>query len=155
MEYRQDAPIQTFAPKGFLLRLLVGVLVLNLFVLLMAGISIYKGLRNRRDQAVATAQNLSLVLDRYVAETFSKADNAVLAVKEEAERVDMDSPGVGRTWMLSFADSKSGRRSCWPSGPPMPRAWWITGAAWGRMPASTCRIASISSASGMFPRPAW
>ena len=92
MEYRQDAPIQTFAPKGFLLRLLVGVLVLNLFVLLMAGISIYKGLRNRRVQAVATAQNLSLVLDHYVAETFSKADNAVLAVKEEAERVDMDSP---------------------------------------------------------------
>ena len=91
MESPQDAPIQTFAPKRFLLRLQAGVLVLNLFVILMAGISIYKGLRNRRDQAIATAQNLSLVLDRYVAETFSKADLAVLAVKEEVERVGLDS----------------------------------------------------------------
>jgi hypothetical protein len=91
MEPSQDAPIQTFAPKRFLLRLQAGVLILNLFVILMAGISVYKGLRNRRDLAVATAQNLSLVLDRYVAETFSKADLAVLAVKEEVERVGMDS----------------------------------------------------------------
>jgi hypothetical protein len=91
MEPSQDAPIQTFAPKRFLLRLQAGVLILNLFVILMAGISVYKGLRNRRDLAVATAQNLSLVLDRYVAETFSKADLAVLAVKEEVERVGMES----------------------------------------------------------------
>jgi len=83
----QDHPIQIFAPKRFLLWLQAGVLVLNLFVVLMAGISLYKSHRNREDQAVATAQNLSLVLDRYVGEIFSKADLAVLAVKEEAERL--------------------------------------------------------------------
>ncbi|WP_243303627.1 hypothetical protein [Geothrix oryzisoli] len=91
----QDPPLQIFAPKRFLLGLQAGVLVLNLFVVLMAAMSLYKSRQNREDQAVATAQNLSLVLDHYVGEIFSKADLAVLAVKEEAERVAAD-PAQGR-----------------------------------------------------------
>jgi len=82
----QPHAVQIFAPKRFLLLLGAGVLVLNLFVILMAWVTLRKGLRTHRDQAVATAQNLARVLDDAVGETFSKADLAVQAVKDEAER---------------------------------------------------------------------
>lgn len=74
-----------FESTPFLVRLGVGVLLLNLFVIAMATVSLRQSRRHHRDQALATAQNLSQVLDRYVADTFSKADLAVWAVKDEAE----------------------------------------------------------------------
>lgn len=83
-----------FMPKPFLIRLGLGVLVLNLFVLLMAVVSLRQSLKNHQGQAIATAQNLTLVLDRYVADTLSKADLAVWAVKDEAER-GLAGPQVG------------------------------------------------------------
>jgi hypothetical protein len=67
-------------------RLALGVLVLNLFVLLMTAVSLRQSWRNHQDLALVSAQNLARVLDRYVADTFSKADLAVWAVKDEIER---------------------------------------------------------------------
>ncbi|HCZ32869.1 MAG TPA: hypothetical protein DHV93_05080, partial [Holophagaceae bacterium] len=78
--------IPKFAPRPFLLWLGAGVLALNLFVLLMAGVSLQRSWRNHQDRAVASVQNLAQVLDRTVADTFRKADLAVLAIKDEAER---------------------------------------------------------------------
>ncbi len=76
-----------------MLRLGAGVLALNLFVLLMAVVSIRTSLRNHQDRAIATAQNLSLVLNHYVADTMSKADLAVGVVKDEVERHLADPKG--------------------------------------------------------------
>ena len=74
MKASQDTLSSLFTPRRFLVRLGVGVLILNLFVILMAVISLRQSLRNHQDRAIATAQNLVQVLDRYVADTFSKAD---------------------------------------------------------------------------------
>jgi len=96
MKATRDTLNSKFAPKPFLIRLGLGVLVLNLFVLLMAMVSLHQSLKNHQDQAVATAQNLTLVLDRYVADTLSKADLALWAVKDEAERGLADPKGGAR-----------------------------------------------------------
>ena len=86
MDHPQDAITPAFAPKRFLVLLGAGVLVLNLFVILMAWVSLRKSLRTHRAQAAGVAQNLARVLDDYVGDTFSKADFAVQAVRDEAER---------------------------------------------------------------------
>ncbi|HEY3401338.1 MAG TPA: hypothetical protein VGK03_11975 [Geothrix sp.] len=91
MELHPDTLIPKFAPRPFLIRLGAGVLILNLFVISMAGFSLRKSRRNHQEQAIATAQNLAQVLDRNVADTFSKADLAVWAVKDEVERALADS----------------------------------------------------------------
>jgi hypothetical protein len=69
----------------------VGLLAVNLFVAVMAGLSLRRSWRNHQERAVATAHNLAQVLDRYVADTFRKADLAVLAIKDEVERPVMGS----------------------------------------------------------------
>lgn len=86
MEISQDTPAPKFPAKGFLVWLGAGVLILNLFVIFMAVVSLRQSWRNHQDRAIATAQNLTLVLDRFVSDTFTKADLAVWAVKDEAEQ---------------------------------------------------------------------
>ncbi len=85
MEPLQDTTSAPFAPKPFLIKLGLGLLILNLLVLFMATVSIRQSLRNHQERASATTQNLALVLDRFVADTLSKADLAIWAVKDEVE----------------------------------------------------------------------
>lgn len=85
MEIPQDNLIPKSPTKRFLVRLGVGVLILDLFVILMAVFSLRRSLDGHQDRATATAQNLCQVLDRYVSDTFTKADLAVWAVKDEIE----------------------------------------------------------------------
>ena len=79
-----------FTPKPFLVRLGVGVFILNLFVVLMGVLSLRQSWHNHQDRAIATANNLTQVLDRFVSDTFTKADLAVWAVKDEAEHIESD-----------------------------------------------------------------
>lgn len=72
--------------RPFLVRLGVGIALLDLCVLLMALASLRQSLRSHRERAVATAQNLVQVLDHYVGDTIGKADLALWAVKDEVER---------------------------------------------------------------------
>lgn len=95
MEAPQDTLLSKFAPGSFLVRLGVGVLVLNLFVILMSVVSLRQSRHNHQDRAITTAQNLARVLERYVADTLSQADLAVWAVKDEVERAPAD-PGSRR-----------------------------------------------------------
>jgi hypothetical protein len=101
MDAPQDTLVSKFAPKAFLVRLGIGVLILNLFVILMTAVSLRQSWRNHQDLAIASAQNLAQVLDRYVADTFSKADLAVWAVKDEIERLDTGA-AVGRRDLDAF-----------------------------------------------------
>ena len=99
-----DTPLKlgsTNLAKPFLVRLGAGVLILNLFVISMGAISIRQGWRSRQSRAVATAQNLAQVLDHNMADTFAKADLAVWAVKDEAERT-LASPGGSRSDLDAF-----------------------------------------------------
>ena len=72
--------------KRFLPLLGAGIVLLNLLVVSMAVASLRQSLRNHRERAAATAWNLAQVLDHYVADAIGKADYALLAVKDEAER---------------------------------------------------------------------
>ena len=86
MDAPQNALVSRLAPRSFLVRLGAGVLVLNLFVILLTVVSLRQSWRNHQELATAEAQNLAQVLDRYVVDTFSKADLALWAVKDEIER---------------------------------------------------------------------
>lgn len=81
-----DVPLPAREPKRFLPLLSAGGLALGCLVLLMGILSLRESLRNRRQRALITAQNLAQVLDHYVADTFAKVDFALMAVKDEAER---------------------------------------------------------------------
>jgi len=96
MNANQGTPSSAPAPRLFLVWLGVGFLILNLFVILMAMVSLRQSRKHYRERAIATAQNLSLVLDHYVTDTLSKADLAVLAVKDEVERTLADPKGKPR-----------------------------------------------------------
>ena len=85
-----DSHGTTRASRPRMFRLGAGFLALNLFVVVMAAVSVRTSLRNHQERAIATAQNLSLVLDHYVADTLGKADLAVSAVKDEVERLLAD-----------------------------------------------------------------
>ena len=75
-------------PGSFPVRLGAGGVILVLFVITMSVVSLRRSWNNHQERAAATTQNLALVLDRYVSDTFSKADLAIWAVKDELERTD-------------------------------------------------------------------
>lgn len=86
MSAPRTSPPPTSPHRRFLVRLGVGIALLDLCVLLMALASLRQSLRSHRERAVATAQNLVQVLDHYVGDTIGKADLALRAVKDEVER---------------------------------------------------------------------
>lgn len=88
MSATRNAPPPRSSHRSFLVRLAVGIALLDLCVLLMAVASLRQSLRSHRERAVATAQNLDQVLDHYVGDTIGKADLALWAVKDEVERAD-------------------------------------------------------------------
>lgn len=100
--------LTAFAPGPFLVRLGVGVAILNLFVAFMAAVSLHQSLGNHRERALATAQNLTQVLDHFVADAFGEADLAVRAVKEEVERVP--GPRAGNPGLEAFIRRQHGWR---------------------------------------------
>ncbi len=69
----------------FLKRLTIGVLLINFFILALAGISIRQSLLQQEEQATITAQNLSQVLDEYINGVITKIDASLLAVVDETE----------------------------------------------------------------------
>lgn len=86
MSATRNAPPPRSPHRSFLVRLAVGIALLDLCVLLMAVASLRQSLRSHRERAVATAQNLVQVLDHYVGDTIGKADLALWVVKDEVER---------------------------------------------------------------------
>lgn len=86
MSATRNASPPTSSHRSFLIRLGVGIALLDLCVLLMAMASLRQSLRSHRERAIATAQNLVQVLDHYVGDTIGKADLALWAVKDEVER---------------------------------------------------------------------
>ena len=108
MDHPKDPSLTPFAPGPFLIRLAVGFAILNLFVLLMAVVSLRQSRRNHEASAMATAQNLTRVLDHLVADAFGEADLAVRAVKDEVERVP--GPRSGNPGLEAFIRRQHGWR---------------------------------------------
>ena len=76
----------SLALRRFRLRLLAGLVAINLLVMAMGAASLRRSRAHHQAMATVTTQNLAMVLDQYLAVTFSKADLALLTVKDEVER---------------------------------------------------------------------
>ena len=75
-------------PEGtstFIRRLVTGVVLLNLLVYLLAGVSLYQSWRQHEERVVASAENLARILEVTLAGIIGKADVALLGVTAEAE----------------------------------------------------------------------
>ncbi len=74
------------SPLVFLKRLAIGVLLINLFVIVLAGLSIYQSRTQHDERAATTTQNLAHVIDEYIYGVITKTDIALLSVADEAEK---------------------------------------------------------------------
>jgi hypothetical protein len=83
-------------PKSFLVRLGAGAFIIYFFVVVMGVATLLQSRQNHEKKAIVTAQNLAHVLDHYVADTITKAEPVVWAVKDEVERAATDPPGARR-----------------------------------------------------------
>jgi len=80
MEHGNGSPI---SQGQFIKRMAITVIVINIFVLALAGLSLRRSLLQHEDRAVVTAQNLSQVLERYIGGVIDKIDVTLLAVADE------------------------------------------------------------------------
>lgn len=72
--------------RTFLLRLMSGMLVLNLFVAGFAGFSLLQSRQLHAELTANSTENLARSLEQTIANVFDKADVALLAIANEAER---------------------------------------------------------------------
>ena len=70
----------------FIRRLVTGVVLLNLLVYLLAGVSLYRSWRQHEERVIASAENLARILEVTLAGIIGKADVALLGVTAEAEQ---------------------------------------------------------------------
>lgn len=76
----------TVSPRAFIVRLASGVLLINLFVVALASVSLYQSRQYYKERVVVQVQNLSRALELTIAGIIDKSDVALLAVVDEAER---------------------------------------------------------------------
>ena len=72
--------------KSLGIRLAVGVVLVNLFIYLLVGVSIYRSRQQYERQAALTTQNLAHSLEITISDFLEKMDISLFAIKNEAER---------------------------------------------------------------------
>ncbi len=77
---------ETVSPVGFRKLLIIGVLLINVAIIVLVGLSIRQSRLQYEEQAAITTQNLSHALEEYINGVITKADVALLSVADEAER---------------------------------------------------------------------
>ena len=80
-----DPTKSTNSFTGFKWRMVLSVILLNLLVLGIAGLSLYQSRKNYEKRAAVSTQNLASVLDLQIAGEIQNIDIALLAIKHEAE----------------------------------------------------------------------
>jgi signal transduction histidine kinase len=76
----------TVSSRAFIMRLAAGVLSINLFFVALASVSLYQSRRYYQERVVVQVQNLSQALELTIDGIIDKADVALLAVIDEAEK---------------------------------------------------------------------
>lgn len=71
---------------SFVKRLVVGVLLINLFVIVLSSWSLYQSRNQYDERAAVTTQNLVQVLEQNIASIIEQADLALIAVTDEFDR---------------------------------------------------------------------
>jgi hypothetical protein len=87
MAMRPKTFVSVKSTSAFIQLLAAGVLLINLFVLGLAGLSLFQDRRQYEERARITSRNLANVLEQYIVGTIQKADLTLLAVGDEFERL--------------------------------------------------------------------
>ncbi|BDV42221.1 hypothetical protein GURASL_11440 [Geotalea uraniireducens] len=82
--------------------------LLNLFVIGLAGFSIYQTWRQHEQRVIATTENLSHSLELIITNMIDKADVALRAVVDEAEK-QLATGGIDEASMTAFANRQQAR----------------------------------------------
>ena len=115
----QPAPSSsTLSPTGYLNlklssatfigRLAVATLLINLFVVALAGYSIHQTRLRYQEQAEVTTRNLAQVLEAYIEGTLRRIDAALLATTDEAGQ-QLSAGGIDRDRLTAFLARQQGR----------------------------------------------
>lgn len=76
----------TMSSRAFIVRLVTGVLLINLFVIALAGITIRRSKIQYEERAALTTQNLARISAEYIDGVIDKIDLALVVVVDELER---------------------------------------------------------------------
>ncbi len=76
----------TVSQATFIRRLSAGVILINLFVFVLAGLSLLKNRQQIEANAAVTTQNLSQVLEQYIGGSIHKIDVVILTASDEIEK---------------------------------------------------------------------
>lgn len=79
-------PVSGLSPAAFLTRLIAGVVLLNLFIFTMVGLSIQHSHHQYQERAEITTRNLTQTLESEIASAIKTEDLALLAVIDEYQR---------------------------------------------------------------------
>ena len=87
--------VTLLSPTGFRARLMGGVVLLNVFVCSLVGLSIYQSHCQYRERAEITTQNLTQVMENEIAGTINTVDLALFAVMDEYREHGTKKHGTG------------------------------------------------------------
>ncbi|MGZ3253877.1 MAG: bifunctional diguanylate cyclase/phosphodiesterase [Burkholderiaceae bacterium] len=88
-------------PASFTRRLVFGVVLVNVLVIILAGLSLYESRKHYRERAEITAQNLTHVFEQSLTSTIEKIDLTLLSVQEEVTR-EMSTGGIDEEKFNAF-----------------------------------------------------
>ncbi len=86
MKPPQKATNSTMSSTTFMGRLAAAVLLINLFVFVLAGLSLHRSRHQYEERAAVTTQNLAQVFDQYIGGSIHKIDVVLLAAADEIEK---------------------------------------------------------------------
>lgn len=82
----KDGPLASLMPSSVIRnRLRLGVVLVNLFVFVLAGLSLQQSREQYREQAAAMSQNLCFILQQYISGDIDKIDLALLGAVDDIE----------------------------------------------------------------------
>jgi PAS domain S-box-containing protein len=95
-------------PATFIIRLAVGVLLINLFVIALKGYSLHESRVQYEERAAVTTQNLSLVLEQNIGDAIGKIDVVLSATAEEIDK-QIAGGGINALALNSFMSRQQSR----------------------------------------------
>jgi PAS domain S-box-containing protein len=98
----------TVSPATFVKRLAAGVLLINLFVIVLAGLSLRQSRHLYQERAAVTTQNLAQVLEHYIGGSFDKIDVILLASADQIEK-QIARGGIDAPVLNDFLNRQSAR----------------------------------------------
>ena len=108
MKVPHKASNSTVSPATFIRRLAAGVLLINLFVLFLAGLSLRQSRHQYEQSAAVTTQNLAQVLEQYIGGSIDKIDVVLFSAADEIEK-QLAAGGIDRRELNAFLDRQSAR----------------------------------------------